>query len=146
MKANIIMIAALAYILCCCGSSKAESDTKDKVAVDSSAQKSTTTQQNLTDDWSGTYVDTYGRELTLSKASDKGEIKYSLNMASENCQEVFEGSAFLYSSDGATYTDDNTKCSVTIVQDGDGVTITEGKDCMIHGARCGTSDGHYKKK
>ena len=145
MKANIIMVAALAYILCGCGSSKAESDTKDKVVVDSSAQKSATTQQNESDDWSGTYIDSYGRELTLTKL-DKGEIKFSLNMASEYCQEVFEGSAFLYSPDGATYTDDNTKCSISIVQDGDGVTITEGKDCMIHGARCGTSEGHYKKK
>jgi hypothetical protein len=144
MKANIIMVAALAYILCGCGSSKAESDTRDKVVVESSAQKSAT--QDSTDDWSGTYVDSYGRELTLSKASDKGEIKFSLNMASEYCQEVFEGSAFLYSPDGAEYKDDNTKCYVTIVQDGDGLTITEGKDCMIHGARCGTSDGHYKKK
>src|ERR1017187_9260163 len=160
MKKSIIAITALVFLLSACGNlTESDSAKREREAVESLnattpeqiaklAMQDSITNNTNKDSWSGTYIDADGRELTLSKQPAKGEIKFSLNMANENCQEVFEGSAFLYDPSGANYTNTNTssKCTLTIVLDGDGVTIKESSDFGFHGGRCGTSDGHYKRK
>ncbi len=110
------------------------------------AQSQTRKHKTSNDIWSGVYADSLGRQLTLAFSDTTGEdiLKFSLNMTSANCKEVFEGSAYFDSPGTASYAD-GTGCFVTIVTDRGGISLVEDQKCKIHTASCGTSSGYYQK-
>lgn len=96
--------------------------------------------------WVGNYLDKFGRVLKITAKSPKqgGEVKFELDMVNENCQEIFEGTANTTSPTVAYYRDE-TGCSVKLTLNDDGsIDITE-SNCL-HGARCGGTEGNYKRK
>jgi len=96
--------------------------------------------------WAGNYVDKFGRVLKISAKSPKqeGEVKFELDMVNENCQEIFEGTANTTSPTVAFYRDE-TGCSVQLTLNDDGSINIAESNCL-HGARCGDTEGNYKRK
>lgn len=159
MKQRIRKIACLTVLMIFYMSSKAEKN--EKIQLDfENRQLSTTASNSQLDDslecldngftinfsikWEGNYIDEFGRILKLSNPKADGEIKFSIDMVNANCQEIFEGTAYLVSSYKAEGSDGTDECRIVLELSNDGITITD-NGCS-HGSRCGDASGIYKQK
>ena len=135
-------MTAIVFLLSACTSSKEERE-KLKDPTDSMINIVTGGSNIKTnqDSWSGSFVDEIGRALTVTEA--KPNIQFSLSLANENCQEVVEGAATITDPTVAEYKDE-MGCKITLILVSDGIKITE-SNCT-HGARCGNTEGNYKRK
>jgi hypothetical protein len=95
--------------------------------------------------WLGKYTTDNDLFLEITGMDVNGKIIFVIQQGTEFCADGLEGKANLAGSAKDRYSEAGGSCVIDF-QLGDGfVEITEFGDCG-HGARCGSFDGHYKKK
>lgn len=118
----------------------------ESINSETSIVKPESTKSDDYSNWSGTYLDEFGRSLKIIGPASDGAVKFELTpQNNENCAEdVWSGTAYLTKSYLANYQDENSECHLNFTFNPGQIEVGD-YNCS-HGASCGTFDGVYIKK